>query len=328
MALSSYGKISFNNKLGEVIFEEDFCNGELISTENRRKPCKVSSLNLVFELDKSFFKDNLALNIDYFLEKFESYSLCHRGVYFELSYPLMGLLQKRVFYSENGLQDKIERVALDTYDKSCLPIHIYTKLDDFSLELSFRFLSNSIDKSYIKSYVNAKETVDHGKHLDAVLTAIKEALVGYLEKEGVGNEYLVTRKQILRYILLMVQIKMNYPNYAGSVCDKLMNEYVESSIIPYVKKIITDELEKYSLEEMEFFKVFKNNWVRGGGQVKIYQIDAFATKPFEGNPAMVCPLEYWLSDEQMQQIAEENNLSETAFFVKEGDLYHLRWLPQ
>jgi len=58
---------------------------------------------------------------------------------------------------------------------------------------------------------------------------------------------------------------------------------------------------------------------------KIYQIDAFASKVFEGNPAMVCPLESWLSDETMQQIAQENNLSETAFFVRDGEVYHLRW---
>ncbi len=58
---------------------------------------------------------------------------------------------------------------------------------------------------------------------------------------------------------------------------------------------------------------------------KIYQIDAFANRLFEGNPAMVCPLEEWLSDELMQQIATENNLSETAFFVKKNSKYSLRW---
>ena len=57
----------------------------------------------------------------------------------------------------------------------------------------------------------------------------------------------------------------------------------------------------------------------------IYQVDAFAEKTFEGNPAAVCPLEAWLSDEMMQAIALENNLSETAFFVKNGDAYDLRW---
>lgn len=60
-------------------------------------------------------------------------------------------------------------------------------------------------------------------------------------------------------------------------------------------------------------------------QIDIYQIDAFASRPFEGNPAAVCPLEAWLPDELMQSIAAENNLSETAFFVPDGDNYHIRW---
>lgn len=60
-------------------------------------------------------------------------------------------------------------------------------------------------------------------------------------------------------------------------------------------------------------------------RLKIYQIDAFAEKPFEGNPAAVVPLEAWLPDEVMQAIAEENNLSETAFFVPTDTGFHIRW---
>jgi PhzF family phenazine biosynthesis protein len=59
--------------------------------------------------------------------------------------------------------------------------------------------------------------------------------------------------------------------------------------------------------------------------LKIYQVDAFTKEPFHGNPAAVVPLDAWLPDETMQKIALENNLSETAFFVKEGDKYHIRW---
>lgn len=57
----------------------------------------------------------------------------------------------------------------------------------------------------------------------------------------------------------------------------------------------------------------------------IYQVDAFTNKLFSGNPAAVCPLEYWLSDQLLQQIAEENNLSETAFFIPHENGYKLRW---
>jgi len=60
-------------------------------------------------------------------------------------------------------------------------------------------------------------------------------------------------------------------------------------------------------------------------KLDIYQIDAFAEKQFEGNPAAVVPLDEWLPDSIMQTIAEENNLSETAFFVPLESGYHIRW---
>ena len=57
----------------------------------------------------------------------------------------------------------------------------------------------------------------------------------------------------------------------------------------------------------------------------IYQIDAFAKGVFTGNPAAVVPLDAWLPDATLGQIAAENNLSETAFVVKEGSEWDLRW---
>ena len=60
-------------------------------------------------------------------------------------------------------------------------------------------------------------------------------------------------------------------------------------------------------------------------QLPLYQVDAFTDQLFKGNPAAVCPLEAWLPDSLMQDIAAENNLAETAFFVKTGDQYELRW---
>jgi len=59
--------------------------------------------------------------------------------------------------------------------------------------------------------------------------------------------------------------------------------------------------------------------------MKIYQVDAFAEKLFEGNPAAVVPLENWLADDVMQNIAQENNLSETAFFIETDNGFQIRW---
>jgi PhzF family phenazine biosynthesis protein len=60
-------------------------------------------------------------------------------------------------------------------------------------------------------------------------------------------------------------------------------------------------------------------------KLAIYQVDAFTNKVFGGNPAAICPLEEWLDAELMQKIALENNLSETAFFVRKDDFYEIRW---
>lgn len=57
----------------------------------------------------------------------------------------------------------------------------------------------------------------------------------------------------------------------------------------------------------------------------IYQVDAFALEVFQGNPAAVCILDQWPEEEQMQKIANENNLSETAFTVPVGECFEIRW---
>lgn len=60
-------------------------------------------------------------------------------------------------------------------------------------------------------------------------------------------------------------------------------------------------------------------------RLPLFQVDAFTSTAFRGNPAAVVPLQAWPSDALMQAIAEENNLSETAFFTRDGNHYRLRW---
>lgn len=60
-------------------------------------------------------------------------------------------------------------------------------------------------------------------------------------------------------------------------------------------------------------------------ELKIYQVDAFTSRLFGGNPAAIVPLAEWLPDQTLQSIAAENNLAETAYLVPNGDRYHLRW---
>lgn len=63
----------------------------------------------------------------------------------------------------------------------------------------------------------------------------------------------------------------------------------------------------------------------GNMRLTIFQVDAFTGEVFKGNPAAVCPLDEWIDAGLMQRIALENNLSETAFFVRSSDCYEIRW---
>ena len=60
-------------------------------------------------------------------------------------------------------------------------------------------------------------------------------------------------------------------------------------------------------------------------KIPIFQVDAFTSDIFKGNPAAVCPLKDWLPDKMMQNIAMENNLSETAFYVEDNGIFYIRW---
>jgi len=81
------------------------------------------------------------------------------------------------------------------------------------------------------------------------------------------------------------------------------------------------QTKSFSLRYNVLFDKIKNYRM----SLTLYQIDAFTNQLFAGNPAGVCPLTEWLPTETMQNIAAENNLAETAFFVKEGEHFHLRW---
>lgn len=60
--------------------------------------------------------------------------------------------------------------------------------------------------------------------------------------------------------------------------------------------------------------------------ITLYHIDAFTDQVFSGNPAAVCLMPEWLSDDKLHQIAKENNLPVTAFLVIEDGVYHIRWI--
>ena len=76
---------------------------------------------------------------------------------------------------------------------------------------------------------------------------------------------------------------------------------------------------------MFFLALNQQSSIRDFMKIQMYQVDAFSKNLYSGNPAAVCLLDKWLKDELMQNIAAENNLAETAFVLKKGNTYEIRW---
>src|SRR5208283_4271892 len=90
--------------------------------------------------------------------------------------------------------------------------------------------------------------------------------------------------------------------------------------------IITAIIMETHFGATELSLYFRYKQEKSNMKIPFYQIDAFTSKLFRGNPAAICLLEAWLDDNQLQSIAAENNLSETAFLVlKSKGRYDLRW---
>src|SRR5271166_5611339 len=96
---------------------------------------------------------------------------------------------------------------------------------------------------------------------------------------------------------------------------------------PVRENLIHDFLSAYEILGLGF-RFSNSTWSRPTNtamQINIYHVDAFTNRLFGGNPAAVCPLNSWISVTTMQEIATENNLSETAFFVPKGEDFEIRW---
>ena len=101
----------------------------------------------------------------------------------------------------------------------------------------------------------------------------------------------------------------------------MVADCIESDMHEKQKSAFTQSVKGISFFQSQFLKSQKFIAMK----LTLYQADAFTEKVFSGNPAAVIPLNHWLPDATMQQIAGENNLSETAFFVPDENGFHLRW---
>jgi DNA gyrase/topoisomerase IV subunit B len=265
IALSHESKLVFKSLNNEILLEQEFKRGKYVQGSFEEKTYLINKFELDFVLDKRFFYDKeLSTNNNYLVYRFQEFAFLNRGTLFELCYPLKGKIQNIQFQYENGLDEKVTLKEIDCYDKTLIPIYLKTELDDFSIEVSMRFLSNDKDQPHLSSYVNSLPTNEHGTHVDAIIEGIQLGIGEYLIKQNLTNEYKLTKEQILQNIILVLNIRLKYPSFDGSTRDKLVSEYIQPFIVDHIKASILFELGRDSSHSIELLKalIFIKNYRR------------------------------------------------------------------
>lgn len=271
IGMSYHSKVILKSLENKILLEQQFKQGEPIDNPIKdtqkidKKDYEVSSITLEFTLAQEIWDKNFMINPNYLLYKIQELALCYKGVTFEFIYPFQNHKQNSIFYYPNGLKDKTDIKVIDCLDKNYLSLYCESQLQNMTLEVSMVLLSNSVDTAYIKSYVNAYETREHGTHLNAVIKGIIEGIEDFLMQKNIADKYKVSKKKILAYSILMVHLRLDtsfyaLPIYAGSVRNKLMINSIIEPISRYIKNLIIIELRKDEEKSIEALKIFHHNW--------------------------------------------------------------------
>lgn len=204
-----------------------------------------NSLKIEFTLDPEIWGNNFDWNMHFMLRKIQDFAYLHHNLKFSVSYLIDGAPCNTIFYFPNGLQDHIDLKCLDGLGPCLFKTHAHIQVNKAQLEVAFGFRRYSIDASYLQSYVNSETTIEHGIHVNGVLKGIINAFNKYFEDKGLTT-HKATRKNVLKNILLAGHLKINEPQYAGCVKNKIINKGLTKAIAQHVEELFYQKIKTNS----------------------------------------------------------------------------------
>lgn len=242
-ALSEKFRISFFNAKQEPLEEQYYEKGILIKGK-KTEVIKCSVIEVEFVLDKEIWGKDFKWNKPYFSHQLRAFAYLHRKTKFEIKYKEDGENCRMIYHFRNGLKDRIEIEILNGLGASYFETYIDTTIGNIHLEAAFAFRSYSIDAPYLKSYVNDFLSFKHGTHVDGLMKGLVNAIIKYLEKNKLADEYRLTEKSVEENLIAAINITMDEPVFSGSTKSKLANLEVVEPIANYVTTLLFKKIEE------------------------------------------------------------------------------------
>jgi len=253
-ALSDKFSIAFLNSNFENIREQYFEKGKIIEVGELTKD-KCVFIDISFSIDRSIFGTDFSWNIMYILHQLKEYTFLNKGRKFELKYLHENEDCKVIFYSKNGLKDRIDIARLDI--NSYMGVEMNTKIEDIAIELALAFKEYSFDRPYLKSYGNSFYIPQEGSHVEGVLKGLTNGVKKFIQMKELKGEYDVSVEKIRENLISSFNVKLDNPNFYGSTKDKLVNPEIIEPISNHIAEILLEKMEEDKESSKKLTEKFK-----------------------------------------------------------------------
>ncbi len=201
---------------------------------------EIRIIEMDFKLDREIWGEELSFDVDFLKSHIEEYALLNRRQHFEVWHLQGEELKKYNFQNDNGLQDMLENTKTTTGNHHIFAFAFEETLGEIGIEIAFAFPETEGGKPFLKSFVNSRETTEHGSHVMALCKGLSEGIKRYLRKRSLIKHYRVSRSIVQDQVVAAINLRIEHPVYAGCARWKLNNP----EVIPPISEFVRDTIKK------------------------------------------------------------------------------------
>jgi len=243
-ALCTSFEIKLLNKTHKAIFRQEYKNGEFIKGDKNKNEIQCSQLEIEFTLDKEIWGEDFEWNENFLNHQIREFAYLYSEVKFNFLYQVNNENCNITYFYKNGLKDRIEIEKLNGLMETYIDIQIKDKIENFHIETSLAFRGSYIDQPFLKSFVNDYYTHENGSHVDGIINGLTKGIKKYILKHNLKGNFKISKKRTKKRLIAAINIKMDGPQFSGSVKNKLANKEIIKPIESYVTNLFIEKLEE------------------------------------------------------------------------------------
>jgi len=243
-ALCTSFEIKLLNKTHKTIFRQEYKNGEFIKGDKNKNEIQCSQLEIEFTLDKEIWGEDFEWNENFLNHQIREFAYLYSEVKFNFLYQVNNENCNITYFYKNGLKDRIEIEKLNGLMETYIDIQIKDKIENFHIETSLAFRGSYIDQPFLKSFVNDYYTHENGSHVDGIINGLTKGIKKYILKHNLKGNFKISKKRTKKRLIAAINIKMDGPQFSGSVKNKLANKEIIKPIESYVTNLFIEKLEE------------------------------------------------------------------------------------